>query len=150
MVSTSPLEVLITRGITPTNGTTPLQVVCAWPLSGQYGPFLRFIYYFFVAGCVTARKKEWLENALVVPAVSALHGLALAALHVDSELFMPIVFIYLVALSSRCRRYGYLWGSTNVRGRDFGRSSNSQAIEYIPACLWSEYCLPMDRPYFKR
>jgi hypothetical protein len=94
LVSISLLEVLITRGITPTNSTTPLHVVCAWPLSGQYGPFLRFIYYLFVVGCIVARKKEWLENALVVPAVSAFHGLALAALHVDSELLMPILFHY--------------------------------------------------------
>lgn len=94
LASTSLLEVLITRGTTPTNGTTPLQVVCAWPLSGQYGPFIRFGYYLFVAGCIIARKKEWLENALVVPAISALHGLALAALHVDSELPMLILFPY--------------------------------------------------------
>ncbi len=94
LVSTSLLEVLITRGTTPTNSTTPLQVVCAWPLLGQYGPFLRFIYYFFVAGCIIARKREWLEHALVVPAISALHGLSLAALHVDSELLIPILFFY--------------------------------------------------------
>lgn len=43
-----------------------------------------------MAACVLARKSEWLRNAclaaaLIVPAVAAFHGIALAALHVDGK-----------------------------------------------------------------
>jgi hypothetical protein len=65
-------------------------VVCAWPVSGQYGPGSRVLYYVLVATCVFARKAEWLRNAclaaaLLFPAVAALHGLVLAALHVNGQ-----------------------------------------------------------------
>jgi hypothetical protein len=47
-----------------------------------------FSYYVLVAACVLARKKEWLRNAclaaaLILPAVAAIHGIVLAAVHVD-------------------------------------------------------------------
>lgn len=81
-------------------------VVCAWPVSGQYGPGTRILfvaihplllcplltclssYYVLVAACVLARKKEWLRNAclaaaLILPAVAAIHAIVLAAVHVD-------------------------------------------------------------------
>lgn len=108
------------------NGTAvshPLQVVCAWPVSGQYGPGSRLLYvghvnpfrnpdnstadknaweadrsfqlpplryYVLVAACVLARKISWLRNpclaaTLLFPAVAALHGIVLAALHVDGQ-----------------------------------------------------------------
>lgn len=80
---------------TATNLTaiSPLQVVCAWPVSGQYGPGSRFLYYILIAACVFARKAEWLRNAclaaaLLFPAVAALHGIVLASLHVDGKLAM--------------------------------------------------------------
>lgn len=43
-------------------------------------------YYALVAACVFARRTEWIRNAclaavLLFPAVAALHGIALAALH---------------------------------------------------------------------
>lgn len=43
-----------------------------------------------VATCVFARRTEWIRNAclaavLLFPAVAALHGIALAALHRDGE-----------------------------------------------------------------
>ncbi|RDW61429.1 hypothetical protein BP5796_11321 [Coleophoma crateriformis] len=72
-----------------------LQVVCAWPVSGQYGPGSRILYYFLVATCVLARKAEWLRNAclaaaLIFPAVAALHGIVLAAVHVDGAIDMDV------------------------------------------------------------
>lgn len=90
----------------------PLQVICAWPVSGQYGPGSRILYardsvptseleeawtdpdsvryYVLIAACLVARKKEWLRNAtlaaaLIFPAVAAVHGIVLAALHVEGE-----------------------------------------------------------------
>lgn len=47
-------------------------------------------YYVLIAACIFARKAEWLRNAclaaaLLFPAVAALHGIILAAVHVDGE-----------------------------------------------------------------
>ncbi|KAI2614957.1 hypothetical protein GGR54DRAFT_642694 [Hypoxylon sp. NC1633] len=94
------LESLAVRNVTvdPTNATNPhnvMQVVCAWPVSGQYGPGSRFLYYALVATCVLARKAEWLRNAclaaaLVFPAVAAVHGVVLAAVHVDGAVDMDV------------------------------------------------------------
>ncbi|OTA75906.1 hypothetical protein M434DRAFT_26096 [Hypoxylon sp. CO27-5] len=72
-----------------------MQVVCAWPVSGQYGPGSRVLYYALVAACVLARKAEWLRNAclaaaLVFPAVAALHGIVLTAVHVDGAVDMDV------------------------------------------------------------
>lgn len=46
------------------------------------------LYYVLVAACVFARKSDWLRNAcvglaLLVPVIAALHGVVLAAVHVD-------------------------------------------------------------------
>ncbi len=73
-----------------TTGPQPLQVVCAWPVSGQYGPGSRFLYYVLVAASVLARKTDWLRKAclaaaLLLPAIAALHGIVLAALHRDGK-----------------------------------------------------------------
>ncbi|KAK4186397.1 hypothetical protein QBC35DRAFT_501473 [Podospora australis] len=73
----------------------PSEVVCAWPVSGQYGPGSRILYYVLVAACVLARKTEWLRNAclaaaLIFPAVAAVHGIVLAALHVKDAVDMDI------------------------------------------------------------
>ncbi|KAL0936010.1 uncharacterized protein CTRU02_208225 [Colletotrichum truncatum] len=70
---------------------TCIEVVCAWPLSGQYGFGQRILYYILVVVCVVARKAKWmravsLAAALLVPAVAAIHGIILASLHVDGEL----------------------------------------------------------------
>lgn len=98
----------------PANPTSSpaLQVVCAFPLSSNYGPgsrvslherlatnhnahkCLQILYYVLVAACVTFRKAEWLRNAclaaaLVLPAISALQGLVLASMHVNGQ---PSVF----------------------------------------------------------
>ncbi|KAF2273746.1 uncharacterized protein EI97DRAFT_382758 [Westerdykella ornata] len=72
-----------------------VHVVCAWPVSGQYGPGSRVLYYVLVAACILGRKVEWLRNAclavaLVFPAVAALHSLVLAAVHVNGAVDMDI------------------------------------------------------------
>jgi hypothetical protein len=45
-------------------------------------------YYCLIAACIFARKADWLRNAclagaLLFPAVAALHGIVLAAVHVN-------------------------------------------------------------------
>ncbi|KAL3464500.1 hypothetical protein BJX64DRAFT_275716 [Aspergillus heterothallicus] len=72
-----------------------LEVVCAWPVSGQYGPGTRVLYYVLIAACVFARKEEWIRNAclagaLLFPAVAALHGIVLAVVHVDGAIDMDV------------------------------------------------------------
>ncbi|KAI1099295.1 hypothetical protein F4804DRAFT_86966 [Jackrogersella minutella] len=100
------LDALVGRNVTldsaasslPSNATNVenvMQVICAWPVSGQYGPGSRFLYYALVAACVLARKAEWLRNAclaaaLVFPAVAALHGIILTILHVDGAVDMDV------------------------------------------------------------
>ncbi len=54
------------------------------------GPSPRCRYYFLVAACVLAQNTEWLRNAclaaaLLFPAIAAIHGIVLAALHNDSK-----------------------------------------------------------------
>ncbi|KAI3324332.1 hypothetical protein HD806DRAFT_494764 [Xylariaceae sp. AK1471] len=75
--------------------TSAAQVVCAWPVSGQYGFGTRILYYVLVATCVLARRTEWLRNAclaaaLLLPAVAAIHAVVLAAVHVDNAVDMDI------------------------------------------------------------
>lgn len=77
------------------NNIVEVAVVCAWPVSGQYGPGSRVLYYVLVALCIFGRKEEWLRNAalavaLVLPGVAALHGIVLAAVHVDGRVDMDI------------------------------------------------------------
>lgn len=92
------------------NATSPnLQVICAFPVSGQYGAGSRIVsnstlhllhkwtyynahtclqlYYVLVLTCIFARKADWLRNAclaaaLVVPAVAAIHAIVLASVHI--------------------------------------------------------------------
>lgn len=75
--------------------SAPLQVICAWPVSGQYGPGSRVLYYVLVAACIFARKAEWLRNAclaaaLLVPAVAACHGITLAIVHYDDAVDLDV------------------------------------------------------------
>ncbi|KAG6010520.1 hypothetical protein E4U21_005871 [Claviceps maximensis] len=72
-----------------------VDVVCAWPVSGQYGPGSRILYYVLIAACVLARKAEWIKNAclaaaLLLPAVASLHAIALAAFHQDGAVDLDI------------------------------------------------------------
>ncbi|RGP78909.1 hypothetical protein FLONG3_2814 [Fusarium longipes] len=73
----------------------PLQVICAWPVSGQYGTGTRVLYYVLIAACLVARREEWLVNpclaaALVLPAVAAIHGIVLTAMHNPNAVDMDI------------------------------------------------------------
>ncbi|KAF4446681.1 hypothetical protein F53441_9723 [Fusarium austroafricanum] len=86
--------VISARAANETDGT--LQVICAWPVSGQYGTGTRVLYYVLIAACLVARREEWLVNpclaaALVLPAVAAIHGIVLTAMHnpnaVDMDIF---------------------------------------------------------------
>ncbi|KAL5344033.1 hypothetical protein BJX70DRAFT_393452 [Aspergillus crustosus] len=96
-LAVSSLLLHLPRAATATaNATQPgLEVVCAWPVSGQYGPGTRVLYYVLVAACVFARKEEWLRNAclagaLLFPAIAALHGIVLASVHVDGAIDMDV------------------------------------------------------------
>ncbi|KAE8452223.1 hypothetical protein EG329_001690 [Mollisiaceae sp. DMI_Dod_QoI] len=92
------LNTLVERSTNATsqNATSKaLHVVCAWPVSGQYGPGSRVLYYALVAVCVFARKAAWLRSAclaaaLLFPAVAALHAIVLAAVHVNGAADMDV------------------------------------------------------------
>ncbi|GFG11435.1 hypothetical protein IFM61606_03194 [Aspergillus udagawae] len=80
---------------TPNAASDTLQVICAWPVSGQYGPGTRILYYVLITTCVFGRRAEWLRNAclaaaLLFPAVGALHGIVLASLHIDAAVDMDV------------------------------------------------------------
>ncbi|KAK1246591.1 hypothetical protein MKX08_000393 [Trichoderma sp. CBMAI-0020] len=98
-VAVSHRSILSTSLASAGNATVPaddgLKVVCAWPVSGQYGPGSRILYYVLIAACVFARKAEWIKNAclaaaLLFPAVAAVHGIVLAALHRDEAVDMDV------------------------------------------------------------
>jgi hypothetical protein len=72
-------------------GSTGLQVVCAWPVSGQYGAGTRIAYYVLVLAALFLRKNKKLRNAAiatvsVMPAVAGIHALVLAAVHADGKM----------------------------------------------------------------
>ncbi|GFF28719.1 hypothetical protein IFM58399_02067 [Aspergillus lentulus] len=72
-----------------------LQAICAWPVSGQYGPGTRILYYVLITTCVFGRRAEWLRNAclaaaLLFPAVAALHSIVLASLHIEAAVDMDV------------------------------------------------------------
>ncbi|KAI7265044.1 hypothetical protein KC345_g8607 [Hortaea werneckii] len=72
-----------------------VDVICAWPVSGQYGPGSRTLYYVLVAACIFARKVHWLRNAclaaaLLFPVIAALHGIVLATVHIDGAVDLDI------------------------------------------------------------
>jgi hypothetical protein len=80
---------------TPDAASDILQVICAWPVSGQYGPGTRILYYVLITTCVFGRRAEWLRNAclaaaLLFPAVGALHSIVLASLHIGAAVDMDV------------------------------------------------------------
>ncbi|CAG9982394.1 unnamed protein product [Clonostachys byssicola] len=65
------------------NSGGALQVICAWPVSSQYGPGSRIL------------KANWIKNAclaaaLLLPTIAAVHAIALAALHRERVVVAPI------------------------------------------------------------
>ncbi|KAH9883690.1 hypothetical protein F4778DRAFT_775049 [Xylariomycetidae sp. FL2044] len=98
-LTSSVLDPLISRNnisALATNASAPsFDVVCAWPVSGQYGPGSRVLYYVLVAACVFARKAEWLRSAclaaaLIFPAIAAIHAIVLTSVHVDNAVDMDV------------------------------------------------------------
>ncbi|KAE9366917.1 hypothetical protein N431DRAFT_495289 [Stipitochalara longipes BDJ] len=84
-----------TSAVANTTTSQVLQVVCAFPVSGQYGPGSRYLYYILILACVVGKNIQWLRNAclaaaLLFPAVAALHGIVLASLHLDTAVDMDI------------------------------------------------------------
>ncbi|KAK2802009.1 hypothetical protein FQN51_004919 [Onygenales sp. PD_10] len=94
--SASLSNILVDRNSVPATASDPaLLVICAWPVSGQYGPGTRVLYYALIAACIFARKAEWLRNAclaavLLFPAVAALHGIVLAVLNLRGGVDLDI------------------------------------------------------------
>lgn len=84
--------------------TPSIPVVCAWPVSGQYGAGSRILFYVLIAACLIARKNEWIRNAclagaLLFPAIAALHAITLAALHSPGKLYSDKVATPLSSVS---------------------------------------------------
>ncbi|KAH3977655.1 hypothetical protein HBH70_106560 [Parastagonospora nodorum] len=95
MPAIAPLLELSARSATNSTSPAPLQVVCAFPVSGQYGAGSRILYYVLVITCIFARKAEWLRGALlaaalVLPSVAAIHAIVLASTHVNGAVDMDI------------------------------------------------------------
>ena len=83
MVALPPLLDIPTNFTYPTPTPPAFLVICAYPLSGQYGPGPRILYYCLVAVCILARKHEWLRQtclaaALLVPALASIHAIIMA------------------------------------------------------------------------
>lgn len=84
-----------TANATATATATALQVVCAFPVSGQYGLGSRVLYYVLIAACVVGKNIQWLRTAclaaaLLFPAVAAIHGIVLVVLHLPNAVDMDI------------------------------------------------------------
>lgn len=100
MPAVSPIVHLFNRAAAnssnlPSHTATSVEVVCAFPVSGQYGPGSRVLYYALVAACVLARRQPWIRDAclaaaLLFPAVAAIHGIVLAALHEEGVVDMDV------------------------------------------------------------
>ncbi|KFY61756.1 hypothetical protein V496_04914 [Pseudogymnoascus sp. VKM F-4515 (FW-2607)] len=84
--------------------TNALQVVCAWPVSGQYGIASRTLYYALIMTCIFYRKVMWLNNACMAavwlfPAVTALHAIIIASVHVNGAVDMDIYGSFQICLT---------------------------------------------------
>ncbi|KFY14216.1 hypothetical protein V492_02781 [Pseudogymnoascus sp. VKM F-4246] len=103
----SPLNALIVRNATAAANTATdnaLQVVCAWPVSGQYGIASRMLYYTLIMTCVFYRKVMWLNKACMAavwlfPAVTALHAIIIASVRVNGAIDMDIYGSFQICLT---------------------------------------------------
>ena len=73
-------------------------VMCAYPLSGLYGPGIRYLYYGLVAVCIFARRHKWLQEpclaaALLFPALASIHAIIMAR-YSDSGKYHSISLYY--------------------------------------------------------
>ncbi|EIN06425.1 hypothetical protein PUNSTDRAFT_45936 [Punctularia strigosozonata HHB-11173 SS5] len=89
------------------SGSDIAHAVCTFPLSGQYGPGSRILYYALILVCIFAQKSEWLRSAsvaaaLLLPAIASFHAIVLAAFShrgfVDLDAFGALQFIALGVL----------------------------------------------------
>ena len=89
MVAFPPLLARDSVGLLHTNLTYPppapptFTVICAYPLSGQYGPGTRYLYYGLVAVSIFAQRQEWLRElclaaALLFPTLASIHVIIMA------------------------------------------------------------------------
>jgi hypothetical protein len=74
-----------------------LSVICGYPLSGQYGPGSRYLYYGLVLVCIFARRHEWLRGAclaaaLLLPAIASIHAIVLASYSDSGECHLLILW----------------------------------------------------------
>jgi hypothetical protein len=117
-------------------------------------PILHSRYYILIVACVVWQKSELLKKAclaaaLIFPAVAAIHGIVLAALHRDGK--SPILMCASqLTKSSRCCRYGCVWSLPIMRYRHLGRSGNRQAIFDLLQRSRKELHLHMDYSYTYR
>ncbi|KAF8314496.1 hypothetical protein DL93DRAFT_2058076, partial [Clavulina sp. PMI_390] len=116
-----------------------VSVICAFPLSGQYGPGARALYYVLVVICIAFNHVEWargasLAAALLFPAVAALHALVIAPIAqshgaVDNDIFgtfqlcaigvlcVPITVRYSrTYFESKGRNMVFMWTVLNLAG----------------------------------
>jgi hypothetical protein len=127
-----------------------IAVLCAWPVSGQYGPGSRILFYVLIAACLFARKNEWIRNAclagaLLLPSVAALHAITLAALHNPGKPCCRQSATHLAQslTNTRCRRYGHLRGIPALFLRHTCRSTHSQNIQDVLQQSWPQHHLPL-------
>jgi hypothetical protein len=118
---------VMSAAVTPAEA---LDVVCAWPVSGQYGPGSRILYYVLVATCILGRRVEWLRNAalavaLVFPAVAALHALVLAAVHVNGW-FLSHLFPFPTPQTKTNNSQQVPWIWTSMAPSSYAPSASSQ------------------------
>jgi hypothetical protein len=130
-----------------------VEVVCAWALSGQYGPGARMLYYVLVVLCIFARKSNWMRSAclaaaLLVPAVAAIHAIILVAdarEGVPARGSLPLMGSSADhVLLSRCGRYGHLWGLTVVCHRCPCRANDRSILGDIFQFTRPQYPIRMD------
>ncbi|KAH8927144.1 hypothetical protein BT69DRAFT_1347502 [Atractiella rhizophila] len=91
--------------MSPSNSTNAAQVLCAFPLSGQYGALQRLLYYCLLGLCIFGRKNDWLRSAclggtLVYAAVASTHGIVLAITRADGAVDMDIYGAFQVAAAA--------------------------------------------------
>lgn len=73
---------------------TGLRVICAWPVSGQYGAGTRIAYYVLIAITMFLHRAKKLREValaavLVLPTISGIHSIVLATVHVDGPSCCP-------------------------------------------------------------
>ena len=99
------------------------------------------------------KKADWIKNAclaavLLFPAVAALHGITLAALHVDGEFnkYQVRNDSFTNAVLRRCR-YGHIWSISIMLSRYTGSSCYRQKLKDVFPGPWPKYHLLMDWPH---